>query len=162
MTGLAGAERGQVALYTILLFPLLMLVLALVLAVGTIEAARSRAAAQLDLAALTATQALDLEALARGEPPRLLPDQVEALAREYLARNLATVDGLPADPALIAGAAAVSVVATGAINPLTGAVADGPTVIISVAIPTRVPLLSLIGLGPVLEVSVSGSAVARS
>lgn len=162
MTGLAGAERGQVALYTILLFPLLMLVLALVLAVGTIEAARSRAAAQLDLAALTATQALDLEALARGEPPRLLPEQAEALAREYLARNLAADDGLPADPVLIAGAAAVSIVATGQINPLTGAIADGPTVIISAAIPTRVPLLSLIGLGPVLEVSVSGSAVARS
>lgn len=156
------AERGQVALYTVLLFPLLMLVLALVLAVGTLEAARTRAAAQLDLAALTATQALDLEALARGEPPRLLPEAAEALAREYLAHNLATLDGLPADPMTIAAAATISVLATGDINPLTGAPTEGPTVVISAVVPTRVPMFNLIGLGPEVEVSVSGSAAARS
>jgi len=151
-----------VALYAALLFPLLMLVLALVLAVGTLEATRTRATAQLDLAALTATQALDLEALARGEPPRLLPEVAEALAREYLAHNLATLDGLPADPVAIAAAATVSVVGTGQINPLTGAPAEGPTIVISAVVPTRVPLLSIVGLGPVVDVSVSGSAVARS
>ncbi len=51
-------ERGQVAVYAVLLFPVLMLVLALVLAVGTIEGLRTRLRAQLDMAALTATQAL--------------------------------------------------------------------------------------------------------
>ena len=76
-------------MYAVLLFPMLMLVLALVLAVGTIEGLRTRIRAQLDMAALTATQALDLAALAAGEPPRLQVDEAERLAREYLARNLA-------------------------------------------------------------------------
>lgn len=157
-----GSPRGQVALYTVLLFPLLMLVLTLVLAIGTLEATRSRARAQLDMAALTATQALDLEALARGEPPALVPEQAEALAREYLALNLATLGDLPADPVAIAAAASVSIVGAGEVNPITGAIADGPTVVIGAVIPARLPLLSLLALGPVVEVSVSGSAVARS
>ena len=59
-------ERGQVAVYAVLLFPVLMLVLALVLAVGTFESLRTRIRAQLDMAALTATQALDPAALAAG------------------------------------------------------------------------------------------------
>ena len=57
MFGSRASQRGQVAVYAILLFPLLMLVLALVLAVGTLESLRSRTRAQLDMAALTATGA---------------------------------------------------------------------------------------------------------
>ena len=87
MAGPRTGERGQVAVYAVLLFPLLMLVLALVLAVGTIEDLRTRLRAQLDMAALTATQALDFTALARGEPPALVPASADALAREYLARE---------------------------------------------------------------------------
>ena len=70
MKGRAG-ERGQVDVYAVLLFPMLMLVLALVLAVGTMQGLRTRLRAQLDMAALVATQALDPAALASGEPPRL-------------------------------------------------------------------------------------------
>ncbi len=72
--------RGQVALYAVLLFPVLMLVLALVLTVGTLEAQRARLRAQLDMAALTATQALDFAALAAGEPPSLVAEEAEAEA----------------------------------------------------------------------------------
>jgi len=73
-------ERGQVAVYAVVLFPMLMLVLALVLAVGTIEGLRTRLRAQLDMAALTATQALDPAALAAGAPPRLQVAEAERLA----------------------------------------------------------------------------------
>lgn len=155
-------ERGQVALYAVLLFPVLMLVLALVLVVGTLENARSRGRAQLDMAALTATQALDFEALARGEPPQLIVAEAERLAREYLARNLATVGGLPASPASIAASAEITVVAAGERDPISGAIVEAPTVSIRAVVPTTVPLLNLIGLDPVVNVSISGSAAART
>jgi Flp pilus assembly protein TadG len=156
------AERGQVALYAVLLFPVLMLVLALVLTVGTLEGARSRARAQLDMAALTATQALDFDALARGEPPQLVVAEAERLAREYLARNLASIGNLPVSPAAIAADAEVAVIAAGERDPISGALVEVPTVSVRAVVPTRVPFLNLIGLGPVVNVSVSGSAAART
>ncbi len=155
-------ERGQVALYAVLLFPVLMLVLALVLIVGTLEGARVRTRAQLDMAALTATQALDFEALARGESPRLVAGEADRLAREYIARNLATIGDLPSSGAEIAAAAEVNVVAPGERDPVSGAIVSAPTVSIRAVVPTRVPLLSLIGVGPIVNLSLAGSAAART
>ena len=132
MSGRRVGERGQVAVYAVLLFPMLMLVFALVLAVGTIEDLRTRLRAQLDMAALTATQALDPAALAAGEPPKLQVAEAERLAREYLARNLAaTGDVLVASPSEIAA-------------------------------PARIPLLGLAGVGPVVTLTIDGSASART
>lgn len=156
-----GDARGQVALYAVLLFPILMLVFALVLAVGTLEGTRARTRAQLDMAALTATQALDFAALARGEPPQLVAAEADRLAREYLVRNLATLD-LSVSAASIAAAAEVNVMAPGDRDPISGAVVSVPTVSIRATVPARVPLLSLVGLGPIVNVSVSGSAGART
>ncbi len=153
--------RGQVALYAVLLFPILMLVFALVLAVGTLEGTRARTRAQLDMAALVATQALDFAALARGEPPQLVAAEADRLAREYLVRNLATLD-LPASATSIAAAAEVNVMAPGDRDPISGAVVSIPTVSIRATVPARVPLLSLVGLGPIVNVTVSGSAAART
>lgn len=153
--------RGQVALYAVLLFPILMLVFALVLAVGTLEGTRARTRAQLDMAALTATQALDFAALAQGEPPRLVAAEADRLAREYLVRNLATLD-LSVSAASIAAAAEVNVMAPGDRDPISGAVVSLPTVSIRATVPARVPLLSLVGLGPIVNVTVSGSAAART
>lgn len=156
-----GDAHGQVALYAVLLFPILMLVFALVLAVGTLEGTRARTRAQLDMAALTATQALDFAALARGEPPRLVAAEADRLAREYLVRNLATLD-LSVSAASIAAAAEVNVMAPGDRDPISGAVVSIPTVSIRATVPARVPLLSLVGLGPIVNVTVSGSAAART
>lgn len=153
--------RGQVALYAVLLFPILMLVFALVLTVGTLEGTRARTRAQLDLAALTATQALDLGALARGEPPQLLAAEADRLAREYLVRNLMTLD-LPVSPESIAAGAEVNVMAPGDRDPISGTVVSVPTVSIRATVPTRVPLLNLVGLGTIVNVSVAGSAGART
>jgi Flp pilus assembly protein TadG len=147
-------ERGQAALYAVLMFPVLMLVLALVLAVGTLEEMRTRLRAQIDMAALTATQALDVEALATGGQPRLVPAAAEQLAREYLARNLAaTSEMLEASPADIAASAVVAV---------TNEPGDAPAVSIRIAAPVRVPLLGIAGLGPVVTLEVAGSAAART
>lgn len=156
-------ERGQVAVYAILLFPLLMLVLALVLAVGTLEGMRSRLRAQIDMAALTATQALDVSALVTGGAPRLLPDQADALARRYLAENLAaSSSSLAASPEVIAAGANVSVTNTPGIDPITGLPNTAPTVSIEIHAPVRVPLLGLAGLGTVVTLDITGSAAART
>ena len=156
-------ERGQVAVYAVLLFPLLMLVLSLVLAVGTLEGLRSRLRAQIDMAALTATQALDVPALAAGGPPRLVPDQADALARQYLAANLAASSSLLAgSPADIAAGARVSVTNAPGTDPVTGAPDAAPTVSIEIRAPVRVPLLGLAGLGPVVTLDIAGSAAART
>jgi len=156
-------ERGQVAVYAVLLFPMLMLVLALVLAVGTVEAMRTRLRAQIDMAALTATQALDVSALAAGEQPRLVPDQADALARAYLAANLdATSNLLAASPADIAAGARVSVTNASGVDPITGAANTAPTVSIEIRAPVRVPLLGLAGLGSVVTLDIAGSAAART
>lgn len=149
-----GDERGQVALYAVLLFPVLALVLALVLAVGSLESLRARLRAQTDMAALTATQALDVAALARGQPPRLREGEAQRLAREYLALNLeATSHLLAASPAEIAAGADVTV---------SNAPGAAPTVSIRIAAPARIPLLAFAGISPVVTLTVEGSAAART
>jgi hypothetical protein len=156
-------ERGQAAVYAVLLFPVLMLVLALVLAVGTIEGLRTRLRAQLDVAALTATQALDPAALAAGEPPKLQVAEAERLAREYLARNLAaTGDVLVASPSEIAAAAQVVISNVPGTDPITGASNTAPTVSIEITAPARIPLLGLAGIAPVVTLTIDGSASART
>ena len=163
MTARRAGERGQVAVYAVLLFPMLMLVLALVLAVGTIESLRAQMRAQLDMAALTATQALDPAALAAGDPPRLQVAEAERLAREYLARNLAAAeDDLVASPYEIAAAAQVVISNEPGIDPITGAANTAPTVSIEIAAPARIPLLGLAGIGPVVTLTIDGSASART
>jgi hypothetical protein len=156
------AERGQVTVYAVLLFPTLMLVLALVLAIGMIEAARTQIRSQLDMAALVATQALDPAGLAAGEPPRLSPTTAEALAREYLARNLAGTEILAASPASVAVAADVVVSNEPGTDPITGLANEAPTVSIRVDAPVRIPILGIIGLDQVVTLSIAGSAAART
>jgi len=163
MSRARAGERGQVALYAILLFPLLMLVLSLVLAVGTIEGLRARIGAELDMAALTATQALDFNALAHGARPTLVVPTAEALAREYLARNLAALgDQIGTTPAAIAQSAEIDVSNAPGVDPITGVVDTAPTVSIRIHVPARVPLLGLSGLAPTVELTLTGSAAARS
>jgi uncharacterized membrane protein len=163
MRGSRSNERGQVAVYAVLLFPLLMLVLALVLAVGTLEGMRTRLRAQIDLAALTATQALDIASLASGGQPRLVPDAAEQLARQYLVQNLAASSSLlAASPTEIAAGAQVSVTNSPGIDPITGAANSAPTVSIEIRAPVRVPLLGLAGIGPIVTLDIAGSAAART
>jgi hypothetical protein len=131
--------------------------------VGSLEVLRTRLRSQLDMAALTATQALDLSALAAGGPPRLDESQAEALAREYLARNLAaTSDLLAASPAEIAAGAEIAVTNARGADPITGAPIDAPTVSIRVVVPARIPLLGLAGLSPMVTLTMTGSAAART
>ena len=159
MTASRTGERGQVAVYAVVLFPLLMLVLA----VGSLEMLRSRLRAQLDMAALTATQALDLPALARGGQPALVPAKAEALAREYLASNVASLgDQILITPDAVARTAEVAVSNHSGTDPITGLANTAPTVSIRVRVPVEVPLLGLAGLGTRVDLELTGSAAARS
>jgi uncharacterized membrane protein len=156
-------QRGQVAVYAVVLFPLLLLVLALVLAIGTIENLRSRLGAQLDMAALTATQAIDLTSLAHGGRPALVPATADALARGYLAANVAALgDQLLVSPDAVARGATVAVTNTVGTDPVTGLADTAPTVSLRVRVPVHVPLLGLAGLGTTVVLEVTGSAAARS
>jgi uncharacterized membrane protein len=156
-------ERGQVAVYAVLLFPTLLLVLVFVFAVGSVEMLRSRLHAQLDLAALTATQAIDLGALADGGPPALVPDKAEVLARQYLAANVASLgDQLLVTPEAVAGGAQVAVTNKAGVDPITGQAISAPTVSIRVVVPVEVPLLRLAGLRTRVDLELTGSAAARS
>ena len=155
-------ERGQVAVYAVVLFPLLVLVLSLVYVVGNVEDLRSRIRADLDMAALTATQALDPTAIAAGAPPRLLPDEADQLARQYLAQNLAGLGSVLAEsPSDAASAADVAVTNTGT-DPITGSVVTAPTVTIRLAAPVHVQLLSVAGLPTTISLTLVGSAAART
>jgi hypothetical protein len=109
---------------------------------------------------LTATQALDLAALARGEPPPLMADEAEGLAREYLARNLAAAG--VASAASVSASAQVAVLGAGDVDPITGAVAEAPMVSIRASVPTQLSMLTLIGLPTTVTVTVTGSAAART
>jgi uncharacterized membrane protein len=155
-------ERGQVAVYAVVLFPLLVLVLSLVYVVGNVEDLRSRIRADLDMAALTATQALDPTALATGAPPRLLPDEADQLARQYLAQNLAGLGGVLAESPTDAAAAADVAVTNSGTDPITGSVVTVPTVTIRLAAPVHVQLLSLAGLPTTIALTLVGSAAART
>ena len=155
-------ERGQVAVYAVVLFPLLVLVLSLVYVVGNVEDLRSRIRADLDMAALTATQALDPTAIAAGAPPRLLPDEADQLARQYLAQNLAGLGSVLAEsPSDAASAADVAVTNTGT-DPITGSVVTVPTVTIRLAAPVHIQLLSVAGLPTTISLTLVGSAAART
>jgi hypothetical protein len=155
-------ERGQVAVYAVVLFPLLVLVLSLVYVVGTVEDLRSRIRADLDMAALTATQALDPTALAAGQPPRLLPDQADQLARQYLAQNLAGLGSLLAESPSAAAAAADVVVTNSGTDPITGSVVTAPTVTIRLAAPVHIQLLSVASLPTTISLTLVGSAAAKT
>jgi hypothetical protein len=155
-------ERGQVAVYAVVLFPLLVLVLSLVYVVGNVEDLRSRIRADLDMAALTATQALDPTALAAGAPPRLLPDQADQLARQYLAQNLAGLGSILAESPSDAAASADVVVTNSGTDPITGAVVTAPTVTIRLAAPVHIQLLSVAALPTTISLTLVGSAAART
>lgn len=155
-------ERGQVAVYAIVLFPLLVLVLSLVYVVGNVEDLRSRIRADLDMAALTATQALDPTALAAGAPPRLLPDEADQLARQYLAQNLADLGSTLAESPSDAAASADVVVTNSGTDPITGSVVTAPTVSIRLAAPVHIALLSVAALSTTISLTLVGSAAART
>jgi Flp pilus assembly protein TadG len=135
-------ERGSAALSTVLLLPLLLLVLATVADLGALRLAAVRARAAVDLAALAAVADQDPQALSRDGSLRLA-DDAEAVARRYVALNLAALGpSLAESPGSVAAAASVATFPRGGTDPLDGAAYAGPTVRVRADVPLRTGALA--------------------
>ena len=153
------AEGGSASLLSILLLPLAVLVLAGVIDLGLLRLGAARARAAADLAVIVAVNDQDEAALGRGTL-RLAAD-AEAVARQYLALNLAWIAPLLTEPAAsIASAADVAAFPQGGVDPRDGVRYDRPTVRIHAAVPLRSGALRPV-LGPRVVVYASAAAAAR-
>lgn len=153
-------ERGSASLLTVLLLPLLVLVLGAVLDLGLLRQGAARARAAADLAALVAVNDQDDATLAESGGLRLAAD-AEAVARDYLARNLAPLGPSLASGARdVAAAADVAVFPEGGIDPHDGRRYESPTVRVLADVPLRTGALRAI-LGPSVVVRAHAVAAAR-
>lgn len=153
-------ERGSAALLTVLLLPVLALALASAIDLGSLRVAASRARAAADLAVLVAVNDQDEQALQADGRLRLAAD-AEAVARDYLARNLASLGPqLAEDARSLARRADVRAFPDGGVDPLDGTRYEHPTVRIRVDVPLRTGALQGL-LGAVLPVRAHTAAAAR-
>ncbi|PZN07864.1 MAG: hypothetical protein DIU69_10965 [Bacillota bacterium] len=131
------SQSGSVAVWFVLVLPVVLLALGLSLDVARIVVARAQAQAAADLAGLAAAQELDLERLSRGEP-WLRPVEAERVARSWIADNLRL--GLGEQ---LAGAAETRVVVVNATDdapashPWTGRLLREPTVAVETIVPLQ-------------------------
>ncbi len=140
-------ESGSMALTAIGLLPLLLVVLSGVLELGELRVLAARVRSAADIAALVAVNDQDDAELARTGALSLAGDAVD-VARAYYALNLEPLVPILADaPGAIASSAAIAAFASApAIDPLSGARYERPTVRIAGQVPLRTPVLgALIG-----------------
>lgn len=139
-------RRGQSIVYTILLMPTLFLVVALAIDVATLQLERLRLNYALDLATVTAATAVDTAAYSRTGGLRLDPDAATAIAREYLARNLAGLPNTPR-PDQIAAAAEITVVnLVPSRDWYRGMLLDRPAICARIHVPHHFGLLGWVGM----------------
>ena len=137
-------DAGSASLLTVLLLPVLTLVLAGAIDLGSLRLVAAKVRAAADLAALVAVN--DQTEPQAGGGMRLAPD-AELVAREYFALNLGGIRPLlAADPRSIADAAGVAAFPAGGVDPRDGSVYDRPSVRVEALVPLRSGgLASLIG-----------------
>ena len=156
-------ERGAISGLTLLLLGLSLLLAALVIDVNSIRGQRLRYGDALEQAAVVAAGQIDAHHLAASGEIRLA-DDATAVAREYLRRNLRSLDGLIAGSSAddIATAAEIAVTAPGQIDPVRNRPAVAPTVSIRAEVPVHTGLLRLAGLPALRALPVIASATARN
>ena len=155
------SRRGQSVLYSVLLMPILILVLALAVDIGSLQMQKLRLRYAVDLATVTAATEVDAGYYHRTGRLRLDPSIAAATAREYLLRNLSGLAETP-NPAAIASTADVTVVnRVPALDPYTGTRLDRPAVCARIRVPHRFDLLGWIGLRSV-DLTVAADAEIRS
>jgi len=155
------SRRGQSVLYSVLLMPMLILVFALAVDLGSLQMQKLRLRYAVDLATVTA--ATDVETGYYTRTGRLQLDAAiaAATAREYLLRNLSGLADKP-NPAAIASAADITVVnRVPALDPYTGTRLDRPAVCARIRVPHRFDLLGWIGMRSV-DLTVAADAEIRS
>lgn len=154
-------SRGQSALYAVLLMPTLILIFALAVDMAGLQMQKLRLRYAVDLATVTAATLVDAPYYSRTGRLQLDPVTATATAREYLARNLASMPDVAAPPA-IAAAADISVVnRTPAIDPYTGGHLDRPAICARIRVPHRFMLLGWVGFNQV-ELVIAADAEIRT
>jgi len=142
-------DDGGSAVVTIVLLPLLIVIVASTLELGSLRVIGARAQSAVDLAALVAVNDQDEAELRRSGRLRPAAD-AEAVARAVLAENLDPLrPALVTSPAEIAGQAAVTV-------------SEGPaTVRIVATVRIRTPFFGSLIARPWIELPVRATASAR-
>lgn len=157
------AEDGGLAvLYTALLIPTVLLLLAFVVELGALRVTRARLVAAADLAATAAIGEQDVVALARDGRYHLAPGAV-SVAREMLAQELAPLtDRLAgASPQAVASAADIVALEPGQADPRTRRSYAAPTIRIAFEAPIRTPLFLLATLHDATTLRIATAASAR-
>ena len=155
------ARQGQSVLYAVLLMPTLFLIAALAIDIATLQLERLRLGYALDLATVTAANAVDPVSYSRTGQIRLDAAAATALARQYLVRNLSSSAEIP-NPEQIAAAAEISVVNTvPARDPYRGVLLDRPAVCARIHVPHRFLILGWIGMNST-EITVAANAEIRT
>lgn len=153
---------GQSVVYTVLLLPILMLILAIVADIGALQMQKVRLRSALDMAALDAAQEIDEEHYSRTGTLQLDPGRAEAAARRFLIHNLEPLQhqlgGRDVVEAVARGADIVIVNQVPARNPFTRVVLERPAVAARMRVPVRTGLLHLIGLGNTVKLTVAVDA----
>jgi Flp pilus assembly protein TadG len=148
-------------LYAVLLMPILILVFALAVDLGSLQMQKLRLRYAVDLATVTAASEVDRGIYSRTGRLQLNADTATATAREYLVRNLSGLPDTP-NPAAVAAAADITVVnRVPAIDPYTGMRLDRPAVCARIRVPHRFDLLGWIGLRSV-DLMVAANAEIRT
>jgi Flp pilus assembly protein TadG len=155
------SRRGQSVLYSALLMPMLILVFALAVDIGSLQMQKLRLRYAVDLATVTAATDVDTGYYSRTGRLQLDASTAAATAREYLLRNLRGLTDTP-NPAAIADAADITVVnRVPALDPYTGMRLDRPAVCARIRVPHRFDLLGWIGLRSV-DLTVAANSEIRS
>lgn len=159
----AREQDGLAVLYTALLLPTFLILLAFVVELGALRVTRARLVAAADLAASAATTEQDLAALARDGRYHLSP-AAAAVARDLLARELEPLTARlapGATPQGIAAAADIALLARGEVDRVTRRAYDAPTVRLSFRVPVRTPLLAFAALRDMTQLHIVTAAAAR-
>lgn len=147
---------------TMLLLPVLLLVLAGSVELGSLRLVAAKARAAADLATVVAIGDQDDAVFAATGAYRPSPD-AEAVARAYFARNLDAIAGsLDRSPDEIAAAADVAVFReAGALDQRSGRRYERPAVRVAAVVPVRTPAFAAFLLARVTSVEVLAASVAR-
>lgn len=156
-------ESGLALLYTVLLLPMVLVLIALVLEVGALRVHRARLQSAADIAAAAAVTEQDRDALAVDGTYRIAREGVD-VARAALADGIrpmtsALAPGTSAEA--IAGAAEIVIVEPGSFEAATGRRHDAPTVRIRFRAAVRTPLLLLAWLRDTTTLTIVSAASAR-
>lgn len=155
-------EGGSAAIAVIAMLPLLLVVCAGVIQLGALRVLAAKVAAAADLATLAAVADQDQAQLVRTGTLRLTAD-AERVAREYFALNLDPIRAqLVVTPQQAAAAADVAAFAgPSAIDPLTGARYDRPTVRLAARVAVRAPAFGVLLLPAVTTIAVRSTSSPR-